>query len=73
MNRNDFAAGKKEDEEAKPDARAKAKVTETQAKAGNLQADGSKMVGLGHAAVTKTLIPNSFIEKMDGYIPDKKK
>lgn len=73
MNRNDFAAGKKEDEEAKPDARAKAKVTEKQAQAGGLKADGSKMVGPGHAAATKSLIPNSFIEKMDGYLPEKKK
>jgi hypothetical protein len=73
MDRNNFAAGKKVDEEAKPAARAKEKVADAQKKAGGLQADGKKMIGEGHAIVGKTLIPDSFIEKMDAYIPDKKK
>ncbi len=71
MDRNDFAAGKKVEEEAKPDARAQGKITDAQAKKG-LKADGSKMIGEGHAAAGRSLIPNSFIEKMDNFIPDKK-
>ncbi len=73
MNRNDFAAGKKDGKEAKPNARAKAKMEEANIKAGGLKSTGKKMVGDGHLAATRSLIPNSFIEKLDEYIPDKKK
>lgn len=74
MNRNDFAAGKKDDDkEAKPAARAKDKIAEEQQKAGGLKADGGKNIGEGHITASTTWIPDSFIEKMDNYIPDKKK
>lgn len=64
MDRNDFASGKKQDKEAIPDARAKAKAGGKETK---------RSIGAGHAAVGKTLIPNSFIEKMDAFLPEKKK
>jgi hypothetical protein len=70
MNRNDFAAGKKEDPEKVAEAEAKAKA---EAEASKSKLTGQKMVGEGHAAAASTLIPDSFIKKMDNYLPKKDK
>lgn len=69
MNRNDFAAGKKEDEDKKAEAEAKAKA---EAAASKSKLTGEKMVGQGHASVRQTLIPDSFVKKMDNYLPKEK-
>jgi hypothetical protein len=61
MNRNNFAAGKKEDESKKAELEAsKSKLTR------------QKMVGPGHAIAGQTLISDSFIKKMDDYILKKR-
>lgn len=69
MKRNDFAANKVGDKESKPNARAKNRVAESNAKVGA----SSKLDGKGLNGKDRSLIPNSFIEKMDSYIPDKKR
>lgn len=68
MNRNDFAAGKVED-----DAEKAKKIAEAEAEANKGKLTGDRIVGPGHASVKGTLIPDSFIKKMDSYLPAEKK
>ena len=68
MNRNDFAAGKVEDDKEKAEKIAKA---EADAKADKTKLTGDRLVGPGHANVKATLIPDSFVKKMDEYLPKK--
>lgn len=65
MNRSEFAAGKNESDEDKE----KAKKAAIDAK--KLGSTGKKMIGDGHAAAGRTLIPDAFIDKLDNYIPKK--
>ena len=81
MDRNKFAEGKTEEEvKAKEVAESQiikkvvggnATVVENQSTPHNPLPNG-RAVGDGHAAVTKTLIPDSFIDHLNAYIPPKK-
>ena len=86
MDRSGFASGNKEAEEAKkkvmankPDVAAPKAVEKkapspspitTFAVVENVLPNG-KAVGEGHAAVTHSLVPDSFIDKLNDYIPKK--
>jgi hypothetical protein len=64
MNRNDFASGKKEEEKVEP------QVSDKPADI-NVSNDPGGLMGALHT-VGKSLIPDSFIKKLDNYIPENK-